>query len=78
MYVALALTGPIHHVARRLVVTMKNHSLLSSLSFTKLIGSLELGNVWVLVQLIFGPSWPMNQLNKNPNIDSLETSYQVY
>ena len=31
-------------------------------------GILELGNVWVFVQLIFGPHWPMNQLNKNPNI----------
>ena len=27
----------------------------------------ELGNVWVFVQLIFGPHWPLNQLNKNPN-----------
>ena len=33
-----------------------------------LIGSPKLGNVWVFVQLIFGPGWPMNQLNKNPNI----------
>ena len=31
-------------------------------------GILEFGNVWVFVQLIFGPHWPMNQLNKNPNI----------
>ena len=30
--------------------------------------SQKLGNVWVLVQLIFGPCWPMNLLNKNPNI----------
>ena len=29
---------------------------------------LELGNVWIFVQLIFGPHWPMNQLNKNPDI----------
>ena len=28
----------------------------------------KLGNVWVWVQLIFGPPWPMNQLKKNPNI----------
>ena len=26
------------------------------------------GNVWVFVQLIVGPRWPMDQLNKNPNI----------
>ena len=31
-------------------------------------GILELANVWVFVQLIFGPHWPMNQLNKKPNI----------
>ena len=29
---------------------------------------LKLGNAWVFVQLIFGPRWPMNQLNKNPDI----------
>ena len=29
---------------------------------------LELCNVGVFVQLIFYPHWPMNQLNKNPNI----------
>ena len=27
-------------------------------------GILELNNVWVFVQLIFGPHWPMNQLRK--------------
>ena len=32
-----------------------------------LIRSLKLGNVYVFVQLIFVPRWPMNQLNKNPN-----------
>ena len=37
-------------------------------SLPELMGSLELGNVWVFVQLIFGPHWPMNQLNKNPNM----------
>ena len=31
-------------------------------------GILELGNVWIFVQLTFSPHWPMNQLNKNPNI----------
>ena len=41
------------------------------------MGSLKLGNVLVFVQLIFGPFWPMNQLNKNPNIALLETSYQL-
>ena len=25
----------------------------------------------------FGPRWPLNQLNKNPNIALLETSYQL-
>ena len=35
---------------------------------SELIGCLELGNVWGLVQLISIPSWPINQLNKNPNI----------
>ena len=29
------------------------------------------------VQLIFGPPWPMNQLNKNPNIAYLDTSYRL-
>ena len=37
-------------------------------SSSELIESLKLGNVWVFVQLNFGPRWPMNQLNKNPNI----------
>ena len=31
-------------------------------------GMLELGNFWVFVQLIFGPPWRLNQLNKNQNI----------
>ena len=31
----------------------------------ELVGSLKLCNVLVLLQLIFGPRWPMNQLNKN-------------
>ena len=34
----------------------------------ELIGSLKLGNIWIFVQLIFGPRWPMHQLNINPNI----------
>ena len=37
------------------------------ISCTELIGSLKLGNVWVFVHLVFGPRWPINQLNKNPN-----------
>ena len=32
------------------------------------VESLKLGNVWVFVQLIFCPRWPINQLNNNPNI----------
>ena len=32
------------------------------------IGNLKLGNVRVLVQPISGPRWPMNRLDKNPNI----------
>ena len=44
----------------------------------ELIVSPKLSNVWVFVQLIFGPFWPMNQLNKNPNIALLETSYQLW
>ena len=35
------------------------------------MGKLKLGNVWVLVQLIFGPRWPMNKLNEKSNIASL-------
>ena len=27
--------------------------------------------LWVFVQLIYCPHWPMNQLNKNPNIAQL-------
>ena len=34
----------------------------------EVVKSLKLGNVWVFVQLIFGPRCPMNQLNRNPNI----------
>ena len=36
------------------------------ISWSELIGSLNLGNVWVFVQLIFGPNWPTNQQNKTP------------
>ena len=43
-------------------------NLLTGESGSELIGSLKLGNVWVFVQQIFCPLWPMNQLNKNPNI----------
>ena len=37
----------------------------------ELIGSLNLGNVWVFEQLISGPGWPMNQLNKNKKLPNL-------
>ena len=37
-------------------------------SLAEVSGILEVGNVWVFVLLIFGPHWPMNQLNKIPNI----------
>ena len=30
------------------------------MKLSELIGSLKLGNVWVFIQLIFGPLWPMN------------------
>ena len=43
-------------------------NLLTGESGSELIGSLKLGNVWVFVQHIFCPRWPMNQLNKNLNI----------
>ena len=33
-----------------------------------MIGSLKLGNVWVFVQLIHGPTRTKIQLYKNPNI----------
>ena len=39
-----------------------------SWSGQQLIGSLKLGNIWFFVQRILGPPWPMNELNKNPNI----------
>ena len=39
-----------------------------SLRYSEIMESLKLGSVWVFVQLILGPRWPMNQLNKNPNI----------
>ena len=31
-------------------------------------GKSQVRQCWVFVQLIFCPCWPMNQLNKNPNI----------
>ena len=40
-------------------------------------GILEWGNVWVFVQLIFGPHWNLNQLNKNPNIALLQDSWYL-
>ena len=46
-------------------------------SFAEMIGSLNLGMVGVFVQLTFGLCWPINQLNKNPNIAKLETSYHL-
>ena len=45
---------------------------------TELIGSLKLGNILAFVQHISGLPWPMNQLNKTPNIASLETSYHLF
>ena len=50
----------------------------SRVRITVLIESLKLGNVWILVQLIFGPRWPLNQLMKNPNNAWLETSHQIW
>ena len=44
-------------------------------SYAEVSAILELGNVWVFEQLIFGPHWPMNQLNKNPNIAYLQDSW---
>ena len=47
----------------------KQHQVIAaSWPYAEVSGILELGNVWVFVQLIVGPHWPMNQLNKNPNI----------
>ena len=33
--------------------------------FTEAVRSLKLGNVWIFVQLIFGPGWSKNQLYKS-------------
>ena len=41
---------------------------LSRVSKPELIGSHKFGKVLVFVQLIIGPRWPINQLNKNSNI----------
>ena len=50
-------------------VSLERQSIVSMrLSLSELIGSLKLGSVWAFVQLIFCSRWPMNQLNKNPNI----------
>ena len=38
---------------------------------SELIGSLKLGNVWVFVQLIVGPRWPKNQLEKTQTFHNL-------
>ena len=46
-------------------------------SYPELMGSLKLGNVWVLVQLLHRQTRTKNQLYKNPNITKLETSYQL-
>ena len=56
---------------------LRRHDLCGRLQgrdFPLLWASWYLGNVWVFVQLIFGPPLPMNQLNKNPNIAYFETS----
>ena len=50
------------------IVEQPTTSTVTAATSTEVTGSLKLGNVWVFVQLIFGPPWPMNQLNKNPNI----------
>ena len=41
-------------------------------------GILEFGNVWGFVQLIFGPFWPINQLNTSPNIAKLQDSWYLW
>ena len=58
---------PQHHFDPNLVVsTMLRGSTKHYLP--ELMESLELGNVLVFVQLIFGPHCPKNQLIKSPNI----------
>ena len=53
------------------------HFGVASAASPELVGSLKLDNVWVFVQLILGPCWPMNQMTKNHNIAKLETSHQL-
>ena len=64
------------------IFLLKNHLRMrihfDSVICPELIASLKLGNVWVFVQLIFGTHWPLNQLNKIPNIALLEISYQLW
>ena len=60
-------------IREELRIFCANHTIDEARSFflhteSELIESLKLGNVWVFVRHIFGPCWPMNQLNKNPNI----------
>ena len=43
-------------------------------SASEVSGILELDDVWVFVQLIFGPHWPIDHLNKNSNIDNSRIS----
>ena len=50
------------------VATISSSSSMLAFFSLELIGSLKLVSVMVFVQLIFGPCFPMNQLNKNPDI----------
>ena len=52
-----------------------NH--LRALYSSELIGSLKSSNNWVFVQLVYRPRRTKNQLYKNQNIASLETSHQL-
>ena len=54
---------PVVEVARHLAHTPESQFSLRFQLLAELIGSLRLDNVWVFVQLIFGPHWPMNWLN---------------
>ena len=50
----------------KFLISRRRHQSIPLLS--EISGILELVNVWVFVQLIFGAHLPMNQLNKNQTL----------
>ena len=70
-YMTRWLLGPAPWEEDTAYKAVNEYHIRAALSFRDIGRSLELirkSQVWIFAQLIFGPCWPKNQLNKNQNI----------